>query len=138
MKKEFTTKSNKPLFSYAGWLLTILFTFTLMSNVSAEEWTKKADMPIPRLFFSATTVDGKLYTIGGMLAEPVDFVDAYDPDKDEWTQKASLPAARAGVVTGVVGGKIYAIGGWSGQSPCLLYTSPSPRDRTRSRMPSSA
>ena len=24
------------------------------------------------------------------------------------------------------------------QSPCLLYTSPSPRDRTRSRMPSSA
>ena len=25
-----------------------------------------------------------------------------------------------------------------GVSPCLLYTSPSPRDRTRSRMPSSA
>ena len=27
---------------------------------------------------------------------------------------------------------------WSCPSPCLLYTSPSPRDRTRSRMPSSA
>ena len=26
----------------------------------------------------------------------------------------------------------------SQNSPCLLYTSPSPRDRTRSRMPSSA
>jgi len=25
-----------------------------------------------------------------------------------------------------------------GYTPCLLYTSPSPRDRTRSRMPSSA
>ena len=25
-----------------------------------------------------------------------------------------------------------------GSDPCLLYTSPSPRDRTRSRMPSSA
>ena len=25
-----------------------------------------------------------------------------------------------------------------GNGPCLLYTSPSPRDRTRSRMPSSA
>ena len=24
------------------------------------------------------------------------------------------------------------------EGPCLLYTSPSPRDRTRSRMPSSA
>ena len=27
---------------------------------------------------------------------------------------------------------------WSMAKPCLLYTSPSPRDRTRSRMPSSA
>ena len=27
---------------------------------------------------------------------------------------------------------------FGGQHPCLLYTSPSPRDRTRSRMPSSA
>ena len=27
---------------------------------------------------------------------------------------------------------------WRGSTPCLLYTSPSPRDRTRSRMPSSA
>ena len=26
----------------------------------------------------------------------------------------------------------------TGTNPCLLYTSPSPRDRTRSRMPSSA
>ena len=26
----------------------------------------------------------------------------------------------------------------TGRYPCLLYTSPSPRDRTRSRMPSSA
>ena len=29
-------------------------------------------------------------------------------------------------------------GGWKLISTCLLYTSPSPRDRTRSRMPSSA
>ena len=27
---------------------------------------------------------------------------------------------------------------WKDQRDCLLYTSPSPRDRTRSRMPSSA
>ena len=33
-------------------------------------------------------------------------------------------------------GKIYGIVGKNGA--CLLYTSPSPRDRTRSRMPSSA
>ena len=28
--------------------------------------------------------------------------------------------------------------GWALYAPCLLYTSPSPRDRTRPRMPSSA
>ena len=33
----------------------------------------------------------------------------------------------------LIGGKIIAE-----YPPCLLYTSPSPRDRTRSRMPSSA
>ena len=27
---------------------------------------------------------------------------------------------------------------WTTEEACLLYTSPSPRDRTRSRMPSSA
>ena len=30
------------------------------------------------------------------------------------------------------------IGGYHADIDCLLYTSPSPRDRTRSRMPSSA
>jgi len=85
----------------------------------AENWIQKADMPIPRLFFSVATTDGHIYTIGGTLAEPVDFVDAYEPNEDKWVQKASLPTARAGVVTSVVNGKIYAIGGWSAQSPAL-------------------
>ena len=33
---------------------------------------------------------------------------------------------------------VDALGGAPGVHSCLLYTSPSPRDRTRSRMPSSA
>ena len=102
-------KSNKTLFIIkGGWLFTILFTFILMYSASAEDWVQKSDMPIPRLFFSvaATDVFTRVYTIGGMLAEPVDFVDAYDPGTDKWVQKASLPAARAGVVTCVVDGKI--------------------------------
>ena len=32
----------------------------------------------------------------------------------------------------------FKIGLWTGASTCLLYTSPSPRDRQKSRMPSSA
>ena len=37
---------------------------------------------------------------------------------------------------GLVGGDRVSI--WMSNRVCLLYTSPSPRDRTRSRMPSSA
>ena len=46
-----------------------------------------------------------------------------------------------GLVTGLAGtgdGKDPTFTGQSLKAICLLYTSPSPRDRTRSRMPSSA
>ena len=33
---------------------------------------------------------------------------------------------------------VLNLAGFTASSHCLLYTSPSPRDRTRSRMPSSA
>ena len=49
---------------------------------------------------------------------------------------SSLPGSAANAV-----GKGVAVAGVSQaftQGNCLLYTSPSPRDRTRSRMPSSA
>ena len=35
-------------------------------------------------------------------------------------------------------GTLWEAGEYPNDKPCLLYTSPSPRDRTRSRMPSSA
>ena len=43
---------------------------------------------------------------------------------------AGLDRPPLGAVTGDAGGDVVGV--------CLLYTSPSPRDRTRSRMPSSA
>ena len=53
----------------------------------------------------------------------------------------SLPSERSLVAAnrGEVDGEGLRVAGLSDQYPnCLLYTSPSPRDRTRSRMPSSA
>ena len=52
-----------------------------------------------------------------------EFLDALEQTK-EYSKKYDLPVA--------------AIGRWGSARICLLYTSPSPRDRTRSRMPSSA
>ena len=45
--------------------------------------------------------------------------------------RVALPLAAPGLLTG-------ALIAWARALGCLLYTSPSPRDRTRSRMPSSA
>ena len=42
------------------------------------------------------------------------------------------------VAAGIAKGKALDIAQSSPVNDCLLYTSPSPRDRTRSRMPSSA
>ena len=52
-------------------------------------------------------------------------------EKTEWHRVAVFGEGLVGVVERYVkkGSKLYI---------CLLYTSPSPRDRTRSRMPSSA
>ena len=46
--------------------------------------------------------------------------------------EAACSSARTGSKTALITHKVDKIG------DCLLYTSPSPRDRTRSRMPSSA
>ena len=58
---------------------------------------------------------------------PYHLVDLVDPSQ-EYTVTLFQTAARAA---------LEGIAGRDGKA-CLLYTSPSPRDRTRSRMPSSA
>jgi len=63
-----------------------------------------------------------------------------DPSDDSWVKEAILSASDAAEgdwfgYSVSISGDVAVIGApWD----CLLYTSPSPRDRTRSRMPSSA
>ena len=73
------------------------------------------------------------------LAKQVEPVDAETPLAD----RTSLALRGTKVTTGSGRGVVVATGadtelGTGGHDDCLLYTSPSPRDRTRSRMPSSA
>ena len=60
----------------------------------------------------------------------------------ELNKSAAAAAAAEGIKTTLGGykdqGKIGSSGKGGDAYTCLLYTSPSPRDRTRSRMPSSA
>ena len=64
----------------------------------------------------------KLYNFGTQSKSAVDLVDTVTKD----------------VFSNIEGQVGYFVDGVELVSGCLLYTSPSPRDRTRSRMPSSA
>ena len=63
-------------------------------------------------------------SLAQLAPEPPDVKDA-DSQRSVWVRRALVGASRRGP-------------DWIGFHTCLLYTSPSPRDRTRSRMPSSA
>ncbi len=80
----------------------------------ADKWTEKADMPTPGYLLSASSVNGKIYVIGGWAGRakgPRSTVEEYDPVTDTWTQKADMLTRRSSLSTSVVNGKIYAIGG---------------------------
>lgn len=84
---------------------------------ATDTWIKKTDMPTPRWGLSTSTVDGKIYAIGGKkFGNILSTVEEYDPVTDKWTKKADIPTARMWLSTSVVNGKIYAIGGWDGSS----------------------
>jgi N-acetylneuraminic acid mutarotase len=98
---------------------------SLASICSAVEgtWTRKADMPTARLGLTTSTVNGKIYAIGG--GNSIDgtafrTVEEYDPATDTWTRKADMSMPRFFHCAGVVNGKIYIIGGATGPN---LFTS---------------
>jgi len=83
-------------------------------QVEGGTWTKKADMPTAREGLSCSTVNGKIYAIGGAS----DWgnvihstVEEYDSTTDKWIKKTDMPTARDYLSTVALHGKIYAIGG---------------------------
>jgi RNA polymerase sigma factor (sigma-70 family) len=88
------------------------------------KWTKRADMPTGRCYFSTSVVGGKIYAIGGFDRNWnfVSTVEEYDPVTDKWTKKADMPTARSSFSTCAVNGKIYAIGGWRDGAPIEFST----------------
>ena len=82
------------------------------------------------------------------LDNPVELVDsvkvASEPIEKKPTETKEKPAPKTRTVVKEVSALYVVLDelklrkGPSRDSSCLLYTSPSPRDRTRSRMPSSA
>ena len=79
---------------------------------ATDTWTRKADLPLERITAAASTLDGKIYVVGGRGAgDGGRGVLVYDPTTDMWTQKADLPEPRRHLAAVAVNGKLYAIGG---------------------------
>jgi hypothetical protein len=96
-------------------VLSFCFSLVFIGFAVGGPWTTKADMPTPGLFLSASTVNGKIYVIGGYstlwnLARGI-IVEEYDTATNTWKKKADMPTARSGLCACEVNGKIYAIGG---------------------------
>jgi len=92
----------------------VLLAVAPMCQAVEGTWTKKSNMPTARMGLSASTVNGRIYAIGG--GNSIDgtafrTVEEYDPTTDTWIRKANMPRPKFFHCAGVVNGKIYIIGG---------------------------
>ena len=121
------------LTSFYSWRLVFL-TFNGKSNVPTEIYSKIHESPkimlAPLLILSFFTIFSGAY-----------FVDYFMSHNYQYLWQSSIYLSESNHIIEA----IHNVPKWVKYSPlvmmiigCLLYTSPSPRDRTRSRMPSSA
>jgi len=116
-----TSAVNGKIYAIGGWEGTNIFSANVSPTVeeydaATDTWTRKADMPTPRVVVSTSVVNGKIYAIGGYTNEggqpaALPTVEEYDATQNRWTKKADMPTPRWGLSTSMVNGKIYAIGG---------------------------
>ena len=66
--------------------------------------------------------------VGALIAWPIYLLRRKDAKQDTIEKQSGIPIKEPESVTGL----------WRCNKNCLLYTSPSPRDKRQSRMPSSA
>lgn len=95
---------------------------------ATDTWTRKKDMPAPRVHPAVGAVDGKIYVIGGSTGwgwedeRRMDRVDIYDPTTDTWEQGSKMPTRRDAYLGGVVKDRIYVIGGYGHPGGHVLTT----------------
>ena len=112
-------------------------TFTLTWDQFWDAVTGPRVMASYRLTFGASLIAALVNVVFGLLVAWV-LVRYQFFGKKIVDALVDLPFALPTAVAGISLTALLAGNGWVGQYLCLLYTSPSPRDRQKSRMPSSA
>src|SRR5665811_1251522 len=71
----------------------------------------------------------------GFIGERIEAMHFYILAKIDLARMRGIIVVLLGIARNITVDKMAAFGELFGKCDCLLYTSPSPRDRTRSRMP---
>ena len=74
-------------------------------------WSSKAPLPSARFSFSAATVNGIVYAMGGGNPSQSQPVDAYNPATNSWTTVSTMPVSVEGAAVAALNGIIYVAGG---------------------------
>ncbi len=104
-------KNKLKIFSAMVFMLVIVVSSSVVFAADPNTWTTKASMATARSYSEAVVVNDQIYVIGGLVSNPINSVEQYDPANDTWTTKTSMAIARYNHQLAVVGGKIYAVGG---------------------------
>jgi N-acetylneuraminic acid mutarotase len=92
------------------------------ADVAENTWVTKTPMRQARGFLEATTVNGKIYAIGGrtVTGTPqhttggvVSTNEEYDPTTDTWTYKKPMPTPRENFAIATYQNKVYCLGGYA-------------------------
>jgi N-acetylneuraminic acid mutarotase len=84
---------------------------TFQATGDPSFWTSHAALPTRRFVLAAEALNGLVYAVGGLDAENLATVEAYDPATNTWTPKTPMPTRRGELGVAAVNGILYAIGG---------------------------
>jgi N-acetylneuraminic acid mutarotase len=87
-----------------------------VDQTSPGHWTHLMPMPTSRQEVATATLGDRLVVIGGFgeSAEPVDTVEAYDPETNGWEPLAAYPVAVHHAAAVTVGDRLFVMGGYTG------------------------
>ncbi|MFC1493078.1 kelch repeat-containing protein, partial [candidate division KSB1 bacterium] len=88
-------------------LLVLIF---IPTDTFAQRWTSQASHPFSLKNFTISSVNNKLYSIGGFTSTWISHTFEYDPSLDSWTQKTRMPNGYFYVKSAVANNKIYVVG----------------------------
>ncbi|XP_054160919.1 kelch-like protein 18 [Oppia nitens] len=83
-----------------------------MFDIKTKQWTRKANMPSKRFWFSSVSFMGKIYVCGGEGNSDRKSCETYDPQTNKWTPIASMNDERIEFKMVAFEDNLYALGGY--------------------------